>query len=268
MLMPSHSSRRRAAGLTLIELMIAILAGLIVLGAVLTFTVATVRAYSDNIRSTRLSQELRTSMNILVRELRRSGYDSAAVTRVLTDDKPSGFDNLPDPSGTNCVVYEYDRGVAGGAPAATEVRGIRFNAATKSLQMNASSSSIDCNGGAGWVDLTDPKVVSITAFAPVMQEKRFCSVVANRDTDADGVSDQFDIAEGGVRMISLCLKGSLAFDAGVVRQVADSVRVRSDELEFLIDQDAAAKDACEALPAAAVLEPPTPEELNIECAEL
>lgn len=45
---------QRQTGLTLIELMIAIVAGLIVIGAALTFTVSTVRAYGENIRSTRL----------------------------------------------------------------------------------------------------------------------------------------------------------------------------------------------------------------------
>ena len=108
---------RRQAGFSLVELMVAMVAGLIVIGAVIVFTISTVQAYSENIRSSRLTQELRTSMNILAREVRRAGYDSASVTRVLTATNPSNFNAV---SAAGCVVYRYDRGVAGAAPGATE----------------------------------------------------------------------------------------------------------------------------------------------------
>ena len=76
------SARRRHAGFSLIELMIALTAGIIIIGAVSMFTVATMRSYSENILSTLLTQELRTSMNLVVRELRRAGHDSTSVMPV------------------------------------------------------------------------------------------------------------------------------------------------------------------------------------------
>ena len=91
MLTSSQSNRCSQAGFSLVELMVAMVAGLIVIGAVIVFTISTVQAYSENIRSSRLTQELRTSMNILAREVRRAGYDSASVTRVLTATNPSNF---------------------------------------------------------------------------------------------------------------------------------------------------------------------------------
>lgn len=235
---------RRQAGLSLIELMIALAAGLIVIGAALTFTVSTVRAYGDNIRSTRLSQELRTSMNLVIRELRRGGYDSAAVTRVMTDDTPSEFLSFSAPASGDCLFYEYDRGegVLGDAPAASEKRAIRFDRTTKALQMNTGSADSNCGGTpSDWVDLTDPRVVSITGFTPALTTNRFCSVIAKYDTSVpkDGIFEQYDLAEGAVRVVSLTLEGGMASDPeGVVRQVSDSVRIRSDELDYCTGVDA------------------------------
>lgn len=249
MLMKSKSFPRRQAGLSLIELMIAMVAGLIVIGAALTFTVSTVRAYGENIRSTRLSQELRTGMNLAMRELRRAGYDSAAVTRVMTDATPSEFLNLSVPVSGDCIFYEYDRGegVLGDAPANGEKRAIRYDSETKSVQMNTTSADSNCGGPASdWVDLTDPRVVSISEFTPTLTTTRFCSVLAKRDTSSpkDGTFDEYDLAEGAVRVVSLKLEGGLTADPGVVRQVTDSVRIRSDELDYCMKVDATTGAKC------------------------
>jgi len=222
--------RNRSRGYSLIELMIAVVVGLIVIGAVLTFTVSTVRAYSENIRSTRLTQDLRNGMNVVVRELRRAGFDSTSVTRVLTGSNPSTF-NAVSVDG-QCVIYRYDRGVGGGGgtPGATEVRGIRRNATTGALQMNATSSSIDCAGSAGWVDVSDPNVVNITAFSPSIRTCPFCVTLATRTVS--GV-DVYDIAQGSTRNLALSLTGSLRADSSVVRVMDDSVRIRAEDVSFV-----------------------------------
>lgn len=259
---------QRQAGLTLIELMIAIVAGLIVIGAALTFTVSTVRAYGENIRSTRLSQELRTGMNLVVRELRRAGYDGAAPTRVMTDNVPSNFVTVSAPTG-GCLLYAYDRGVGaiGDAPASDDKRGIRYSTTDGTVQMAVSGATSDCTD-TGWVDLTDPRVINITAFKPTVYQAPFCRVVASRDTDADGVKDQFDTVEGNVRVVSLCLKGSLVSDPSVVRQMTDSVRIRADELVYRFNLNNAGKTACDAMTVAAVTTTPTPAALSTNCGAL
>ncbi|GAB2494170.1 type IV pilin [Pseudoxanthomonas sangjuensis] len=252
---------RRQAGLSLIELMIAMVAGLIVIGSALAFTVSTVRAYGENIRSTRLSQELRTGMNLVVRELRRAGYDSAAVTRVMTSDPPSGFINLSIPASGGCIFYEYDRNVGGmgDAPTASEKRGIRYSGGA--VQMNTSDADSNC-GGSNWTDLTDPRVVNIVDFKPALYESPFCTVIASRDADGNKV---YDTVRGSVRVVSLCLKGGLASDPSVVRQLTDSVRIRAEDLSYATYSTKAAADAiCAAI--AAPTAAPSPSELNDECA--
>jgi type II secretory pathway component PulJ len=224
---------RHAGGMSLIEMMIALVAGLIVIGAVLTFTVATVRAYNENIRSTRLTQDLRTGMNLAVREIRRSGYDAASVNRIFSTTSPSSFTSLSAvQAATGCVIYRYDRGVGsvGDAPAATELRGIRLNSTTGTLQMDATSSSIDCSStGSSWIDLTDPNVVNVTRFEPTVRDLPFCVPIDHRIVS--GV-DQYDFAKGTTRNLLLNLTGSLRADATLSRSIVDSVRIRAENVVF------------------------------------
>jgi len=199
-----NAPARRDAGFSLVELMVAMLAGLIIIGAAVTFAVSTLRSYSENILSSRLTQELRTGMNLVVRELRRAGHDSTSVSRVLTTTSASTFNELEIDG--SCITYEYDRQVGDDGPDATEIRGFRLNDGV--LQLNASSAAIDCDADADWEDITDPDVVQITKFEPVEVESTFCAQIAERDPDPDDGVDEsvYDMVHGSVRTISLCLQ--------------------------------------------------------------
>lgn len=249
---------RRQGGFSLVELMVAMAAGLIIIGAAVTFTVSTMRSYSENILSARLTQELRAGMNLVVRELRRAGHDSTSVTRVLTTTSASTFGDIAVDAG--CVTYEYDRNIGASGPDATEMRGFRLNAATGALQLNASSDAIDCEVDDEWEDITDPDVVQITKFEPVMVESTFCAQVAERDTDGDDIPDEYDMARGSVKTISICMQGQMVSRDDITRHVTDSVRIRAEDLNF---EFSVADNTCE--PAAVA--PTAPDDLNSECAE-
>jgi prepilin-type N-terminal cleavage/methylation domain-containing protein len=214
-------------GFSLIELMIALVAGLIVVGSVLAFTVATVRAYNENIRSTRLTHDLRTAMNLTVREIRRSGYDSTAVSRVLTDNNPApSFAGISITASGDCVAYQYDRGDT------LENRAIKLNATTGTLQAKISASAVSCADTSGWVDVSDPSVVDITGFKVVDRKYPFCSILTANETDPDPTKWTYARADGQVRSLSLCIKGRLRSDSSVVRSIADTSRSRAESVVF------------------------------------
>ena len=66
------ASPAKVAGFTLIEMMVAIVLGLLVVGAVLAFIVSLVRANSETVLSTRLNQELRATMALISNDVRRA----------------------------------------------------------------------------------------------------------------------------------------------------------------------------------------------------
>lgn len=99
-------------GVTLVELMIALVVGLIVSGAAIALVVAIIKSNADNIRATRLTQELRTTAEIIARDLRRArsisdpivniGADSAALLTACNAITPATG------ASASCVQFGYD----------------------------------------------------------------------------------------------------------------------------------------------------------------
>ena len=107
--------QQRIRGFSLIELMIAMVAGLLVSGAAIALIVAVIKSNAETIRATRLTQELRTTAEVIARDLRRArsvqdpianiGIASASMVKACNAISPAATD--PTPSGT-CITYAYD----------------------------------------------------------------------------------------------------------------------------------------------------------------
>lgn len=252
-------NRKKSRGLSLVELMIALAIGLIVVGAVLAFTLSSLTANSEYVQSTRLSQELRNSMDFVTRELRRAGYDQsqAAFIAASSVNAPvvSRFSRIfvtntastDDGDGVNdegCVIYAYDR--AGGTNGTVdlangEIRAIRRAIRTVDgsdvgvLEVAESASGVtpSCTGAApdydsypascssaGWCPLSDPRLVDITAFT----------------LDTSGYIVQAPTATSTavtIREIGIDLQGQLrqSADGAFTRGIRSTVKVRADCLE-------------------------------------
>lgn len=195
--------RNGSRGFTLIELMIALVAGLIVSYAVVAFTMASMKSNAEYVQSAKLTQTLRNTLDLVVRDLRRAGYDDAAVTRLAggadsTAVGTSPFSPLllengsPTPTNGSCIIYAYDRpgliAEAGKLQIGNgEVRGLRRvqvtpTGATASVGVieYATSSTIKpacggatavytsyppaCNSTSLWCPLTDSATINIRQF--------------------------------------------------------------------------------------------------------
>jgi type IV pilus assembly protein PilW len=251
------SYKRQSRGFSLVELMISLAIGLIVVTAVLAFTLSSLTANSEYVQSTRLSQELRNSMDFISRELRRAGYDenmnryTAASTldalvispfsRIFVDEDADGDGTAND----GCVIYAYDR--TGGTPgtverARGEIRAMRLAFRTVDgqtvgvLEIGESATGLTpaCNGGAptytnypatcnstsGWCALTDPRVINITNFT--------------LDTSGYMIQDVTATSTSmTIREIGIGLDGQLrqSADGTVTRGITSRVKVRADCLE-------------------------------------
>lgn len=251
-------NRKHSRGLSLVELMIALAIGLIVVGAVLAFTLSSLTANSEYVQSTRLSQELRNSMDFVSRELRRAGYDqnqaafiaassinAPAVSRFsriyIENDAADDGDSLDD---EGCVIYAYDR--AGGTNgtidlANGEIRAIRravrevdgSDVGVLEVAESASGVTPSCTGDApdyssypascsddGWCPLSDPRLVDITALT----------------FDTSGYISQPITATSTpvtMREIGIDLQGQLrqSADGTFTRGIRSTVKVRADCLE-------------------------------------
>lgn len=250
------SARRHAAGFSLVELMVALVAGLVVVGAMLAFTISSVRANSDYVQSARLTQELRTISQHIADELRRAGYDEDAMSYVATTSATAFSEFSPvlvdtSTAGAHCIVYAYDRspGTAGQIDLANaEVRAIRRTTATIGGETvgvieageSSAGNSPACDGASpdyakypvpcaasGWCALSDPRAIDIEAFT------------VDVDGDGDSSHGAQEITATGytpmqIREIKFTLTGHLRSDTDTSRTVSSNVKVRANCLRALV----------------------------------
>jgi len=111
-LKPMNGSSRGIRGFSLIELMIAMVAGLLVSGAAIALIVAVIKSNAETIRATRLTQELRTTAEVIARDLRRARSVSDPIANVgLDSTKMVKACNAISPAtgaSATCITYAYD----------------------------------------------------------------------------------------------------------------------------------------------------------------
>lgn len=102
-------------GFSLVELMVAMVAGLILVAAVTTLFVTTLRANSTAMKVSRLNQEVQAITDMIARDIQRTGYDASAATStrlVSGATRPFYFDaniDLLDETVTGSKIYRCIR---------------------------------------------------------------------------------------------------------------------------------------------------------------
>ena len=169
---------RSQSGVTMIEMMIGIVVGLIVLWGLSTVYVNTARGSRTNATANALNQDLRAVMDIMVGDIRRAGYWNTtvggdnpftAVVAFPAGTAPNAVRNLV--VAANCVLYSYDAshagGTAGTADAGIDFFGFRLNGTVvQTLDPNAAVAvtSGGCATNAQWQNLTDDRAITVTAL--------------------------------------------------------------------------------------------------------
>lgn len=108
------AGRRGQAGVTLVELLVGMAVGVIIVGALVAFIVSSVRANSENLRSIRLTQELRALSELIGREIRRARHVSAPALLAAVGQDPlplavTQFSGLltVDNGNADCIEFSY-----------------------------------------------------------------------------------------------------------------------------------------------------------------
>lgn len=99
--------RKAIAGFSLIELMVALVAGLILLGSVLTLVAANMQNNALVVRDLRVTQESRALSTVIARELMRNGYVGDSVRMIGTGSTSTDFPAV-DVLSASCIAYAYD----------------------------------------------------------------------------------------------------------------------------------------------------------------
>jgi prepilin-type N-terminal cleavage/methylation domain-containing protein len=238
-----HSKQK---GFSIVELLIALVAGLIFSGSVVIFTMASMKSNGDYVQSTRLTQELRNTLDLAARDLRRAGYDDDALKYIgnanFSPFAPLRIETVTEADGSSsaCVLYAYDRSsIAGSLPGVLEVdngeaRGIRRKMAT----VNGRTIGVLEYGvsGGGVKPACGDAGLNYAVF-PVACSGTWCPLSDSRNLDISN----FTVVDSGpatlgavgtgqmrIRSLDVTVTGRLAGKTDFLRTVRTRVRISAD----------------------------------------
>jgi len=200
--------QRRQFGLTLIEMMIAMLIGLIVMAATMGIFLISLKSNVDTLKMVRLNQELQAASTIMSRDFRRAGYWGTPATA-------NAYAAETNTAIANCILFAYDvesDGLAGGAMDYIGYKwvddGLGASGNEGHLEIKVSAADFDVCTGTGWSPITDNTVVLISQPTFTV--------------------DSVTVGSATFISIEIILTGILKDDEDVSRTITEKIRLRND----------------------------------------
>jgi prepilin-type N-terminal cleavage/methylation domain-containing protein len=170
-------------GVTLIELMVVMVISLIVSTAMILLMASTLGTGTQTIQMTRLTQEMRTAMQLMSRDLRRANYTSSSEDcygNVRCNEKFPHIGAIT-PVGGTCFQFWYDRTNDGVAP--LDVGAFQLSSGVLQMLTTLDDFSDPCGSPSDgrWIDITDADIVSVTAFT-ASDESSYCADISPTDS--------------------------------------------------------------------------------------
>lgn len=213
-------SRRDQNGISLVELMVGVTVGLFVVAAAAMVAGTQLGSNRRLLLETQVHQDLRSSADIIARELRRAGYFEGAEAGIWdgVTAAPNSLAAILTPSPTE-VGFRYHRGPTQEGP-----YGFRLDATAHSIRTNLGS-----GGASNWQELTDPRTLRVTelTITPVDVPE---VILPCPKLCADGTNTCWP--RYGVREFVIYIAGESVSDPAVQRSLRTNVRLRNDLIRY------------------------------------
>jgi type IV pilus assembly protein PilW len=214
---------KKQAGFGLIEMLVSTALSLIAIMVMVVLMASTLGAGAETIQMSRLSQELRASIQLMSRDLRRANYHSGFLNCFANVNCRSDLDivsyvnRIQINDAGNCFWYWLDRD-SDADLSNDAVGGFRHSiiGGVGVIQMRISgNSAANCDDEAGWELITDPDTVDITNFN-----------ISNSDSYTEALTKNGDVQM--VEKIRLNINGRMAGNPAVQREIQDLILIRND----------------------------------------
>jgi type IV pilus assembly protein PilW len=205
------------------EMMVSTVLSLLAVTTMVVLMANTLGSGATTIQMSRLSQELRASMQLMSRDLRRANFHSSFLNCFANVDcrddlNISAFvDTIQINADGNCFWYWLDRD--GDADLSNDpVGGFRFSTieGVGAIQMRTTgNSAANCDDATGWELITDPNTVEITSFN-----------ISNADSYTETLSAAGDLQV--VEKIRLNIRGRMTGNPSIQKEIQDLILIRND----------------------------------------
>ena len=228
-------SKRLSLGMSIVELLIGVAIGLFILAGASAMLVSNVTNSRRLLIEARINQDLRATMDLVTRDLRRGGYWGNSLAGTLATGSTSITQVNPysavKSTGTTQIDYAYTRDTTenDALDTGTEQFGFRLYTTTNAIQMYI---------GGTWQTLTNTDILSIptSGFTITPTETTIDIRAACAKTCTDTVlSPSVPTASQNcprvqVRTYNIVLAGTSKTDSAVSRTLRSQVRVRNEAM--------------------------------------
>lgn len=238
---------KKQFGFTLIEIMIAMLLGLVIVSATIEMYVSAVQGSTNTINSARLNHDLEAVMSLMVNDIRRAGYWGGAIAGADSSANPFAAEtvnvtniqlrNLAAPTTAvtsgNCILYTYDAN-GDGVVDANEYYGFRLNGSTINMRLTGTTAApASCTNGS-WQENIAGDQITITALTFTTTYKCLNITTALSYSTTCAAVTAANLATGAKasesRQVDIVLSGRLVNDATVTKTLTGSAKVRADRI--------------------------------------
>ena len=208
-------------GVSIVEMMIGIAVGMFVVMVITQFFVGQIVGNSDLLKTTRLNQELRTIMDLTVRDIRRDGYWANAISGVWYDGSPGVTTNPLQSIVIGSTVNPATTTSASSVKYSYDVNGNGTVEDSENFTIQLNNNAVELVQGIlnpTTTTLSDTGTTTITAlnfsFAPAAVTVG-CIVAGSNPVLT-------------VRELTISLTGQLTSDPTVTRTMQETIRIRAD----------------------------------------
>ncbi len=213
--------KKYQSGVTLLELMIALLVSTFVVAALVGLFFMAGRHNESTLEITKLDAELNLVINSMARDVQRAGYWANSSSSSTNPFMQTGTTDLTVVGG-NCVLMTYDHDADGSLPGVgtgTDDERYGYRLVNGAIQYRPSGASFSCNAAAdAWTNLTDNRIITITAFVLTLD---------TQSADIDGAGSGTSTME--IRKLNVTISGRLVGDASVTRSLTKTIKLYNDK---------------------------------------
>jgi len=230
----------RQRGVGLVELLIGLAIGLLIMAGAITLFAKISFSGLENTRRVQLNEQLRSTLNLMHKDIQRAGYvdaaDGAATVLAVDTVQMALFGvitigNAAGEAANSCIIYSYDFD-GDNFQDPEEIFGFRLSGTV--IQRDTTSAFCAGDGGDGWQGFTDDAVVVQTL---TFSDAASTSYEVSRDGNGDGACDSGETCLTR-RKIDVLITGyvaqeDLADNSTLVVSLSDEIKVKNDRYYFV-----------------------------------
>ena len=216
------TQHRSQLGLTLIELLVSVVIGVVVLGGTIALFSTALLHSRKTIEASRLNQELQMVLNKITTDVQRAGFWGGAETSSDNPFMVTGSSDIVVNAAGDCILFTYDLGedyILPEISAQDEDEHFGYRLRDNAIQYRPSTAPFDCAADTTtWINLADSKLVRITQFN---------ASLTSSTIDLDGTGPGIETLT--VRALTITLTGELTKDASVSESLTKRIKLYNDK---------------------------------------